>query len=55
MIDSDGVRKVSDRGSDVLSCSRGREGMTSTKQPLVFTPDRPSNRQSLVTPNTDVW
>lgn len=28
--------------------------MTSTKQPLVFTPVRASSMQSLVTPNTDV-
>lgn len=43
------------RGNDVLSCRRGSEGMTSTKQPLVFTMGRLSSRQSLVTPNTDVW
>lgn len=28
--------------------------MTSTKQPLVFTPVKASSMQSLVTPNTDV-
>lgn len=30
------------------------EGITSTKQPLVFTPVRASSMHSLVTPNTDV-
>lgn len=44
----------SDRGIDVPSWRRGSEGMTSTKQPLVFTPARASSMHSLVTPNTDV-
>lgn len=49
-----GVR-VSHRGREVLSWRRGNDGMTSTIQPLVLTLGRPSRRQSLVTPNTDVW
>lgn len=44
----------SDRGIEVPSWRRGSEGMTSTKQPFVFTPARASSMHSLVTPNTDV-
>lgn len=42
-------------GRDVLICSLGRAGMTSTVEPLVFIPGRLSSRQSLKTPKTVVW
>lgn len=42
-------------GSDVLICSLGRAGMTSTEEPLVFSPGRLSSKQSLKTPKTVVW
>lgn len=42
-------------GREVLICSLGRAGMTSTAEPLVFTPGRLSSRQSLKTPKTVVW
>lgn len=42
-------------GRDVLTCSRGSAGMTSTDEPLPFSPGSASSRQSLNTPNTVVW
>lgn len=42
-------------GREVLICSLGRAGMTSTVEPPVLTPGRLSRKQSLKTPKTVVW